>query len=400
MKAIKYIFMLLPFFLLGKIEGQWASNGNHIYNTNSGNVGIGLNAPQSLLHISKTMTEPTIYLHNPGGSGGATLRLSGNNTGADWKIKAIGTGGFKIRDNSYGLDVIVIESNSAANALYINQEGSVGIGTSTPETSALVDMSSTAKGFLPPRLTYEQIVQIQNPANGLLVFCTTYNKFYAYLDETDTWKELLFAGGNLEPPFVCGAAITINHNQGEVAPVTKTITYETVTNVPGEPLKCWIVRNLGADYQASSVDDASAEAAGWNWQFNRKQGYYHSGAGLTPNWTIGTIDESSEWLAGNDPCVLELGNGWRLPSLSEWANVDATNGWDDWSGPWNSPLKLHAAGYLFANGGTLYDRGSIGYYYSSSQVNNTEGGELVFTNSYCATGAVYKAHARSVRCIR
>lgn len=49
----------------------------------------------------------------------------------------------------------------------------VGIGTSSPNSSALLDMTSTNKGFLLPRLNLTCIndnTSILNPANGLLVF--------------------------------------------------------------------------------------------------------------------------------------------------------------------------------------------------------------------------------------
>ena len=49
----------------------------------------------------------------------------------------------------------------------------VGIGTSSPNSSALLDMTSTNKGFLLPRLNLTGIndnTSILNPANGLLFF--------------------------------------------------------------------------------------------------------------------------------------------------------------------------------------------------------------------------------------
>lgn len=48
----------------------------------------------------------------------------------------------------------------------------IGIGTTTPHLSSIVDVSSTTQGFLPPRLTFEQINNINTPAEGLMVFCT------------------------------------------------------------------------------------------------------------------------------------------------------------------------------------------------------------------------------------
>jgi len=48
----------------------------------------------------------------------------------------------------------------------------VGIGTSTPKSSAVLDVYSTKKGFLPPRLTSQTRDSMVLPANGLMVWCT------------------------------------------------------------------------------------------------------------------------------------------------------------------------------------------------------------------------------------
>lgn len=56
----------------------------------------------------------------------------------------------------------------------------VGIGTSTPNASAILDVSSNGKGVLLPRLTTAQINGIQNPEPGLLVFNSTTKKFMGY----------------------------------------------------------------------------------------------------------------------------------------------------------------------------------------------------------------------------
>ncbi len=47
-----------------------------------------------------------------------------------------------------------------------------GIGTPTPHASAKLDITSTDKGFLPPRMTSSQRTSIQNPATGLMVYQT------------------------------------------------------------------------------------------------------------------------------------------------------------------------------------------------------------------------------------
>jgi len=278
----------------------------------------------------------------------------------------------------------------------------VGINTdgSDPDGSAMLDVKSTDGGLLPPRMTREQISRIHNPTNGLLVFCTTDNKYYAYIPESGsgTWKEISYGSGTIAS---CPSSFIVNHVAGSVAPVTKTVTYGTVTNIPGTPTKCWITSNLGADHQADSVDDPTEASAGWYWQFNRQQGYKHDGVTRTPNTTwITPISEHADWNISNDPCKLELGSGWRIPTFTEWNIVDLLGGWSDWNGPWNSELKLHAAGQLRNPDGVLVVRGSFGYYWSITQQDQDQGRNLVFYSSICGIGSNLKATANPLRCIK
>jgi hypothetical protein len=203
MKTLKFalsLFILFAFFSIIEADAQWNTNGNNIYNTNSGNVGIGNSSPVTLLHVAKNMTEPAITVQNLGGTGGATYVMMDNASGANWKFKATNTGGFKIRDHANLLDVVVIEPNSSANVLYINGAGSVGIRTSSPAASAAVDISSTDKGFLIPRLTLSQIQSIFDPANGLQVYCTTDSKLYIFVGLESQWKEVAYGTGTITPP--------------------------------------------------------------------------------------------------------------------------------------------------------------------------------------------------------
>lgn len=67
----------------------------------------------------------------------------------------------------------------------------VGIGTTNPDASAMLEIQSTTKGVLIPRMTTAQRIAI-NPAstaNGLLVFDTDFNSFWFY--NTNVWKELV-----------------------------------------------------------------------------------------------------------------------------------------------------------------------------------------------------------------
>jgi hypothetical protein len=59
----------------------------------------------------------------------------------------------------------------------------VGIGTNTPDGSAILDLTATNMGMLVPRLTTAQRVAIVAPATGLLVYDTDFIQFW-YFDGT------------------------------------------------------------------------------------------------------------------------------------------------------------------------------------------------------------------------
>ena len=61
----------------------------------------------------------------------------------------------------------------------INGNGNVGIGTTSPSKSALLDLTSTTKGFLPPRMTATQASAVTSPAEGLILYVTDTNGTFA-----------------------------------------------------------------------------------------------------------------------------------------------------------------------------------------------------------------------------
>ena len=63
----------------------------------------------------------------------------------------------------------------------------VGIGTTSPNVSSMLDVSSTTKGMLTPRMTTVQRNAITTPADGLIVYDTTLKFFYHYNSATSSW---------------------------------------------------------------------------------------------------------------------------------------------------------------------------------------------------------------------
>jgi hypothetical protein len=363
----------------------------------------------------------------------------------------------------------------------------VGINSdnSEPNPSSILDVKSTTKGLLIPRMTFEQRNTIPIPIDGLVVFCTncsgdgtgvlsiyqggkwrnvnlectipnspvtgthiagetqitwnwntvqialgykwnTTNDYASALDmETVTTKtETGLACASSYTRYVwaynscgnssatsltrttnscvaCGSVITVTHQTGVVAPVNKTVTYGIIGNVPGEALKCWITSNLGASHQAVAINDATEASAGWYWQFNHKQGYMHDGTNRTPDtqW-VTSYNESSDWLPVNDPCTIELGTPWRIPTNTEWTNVKNTGGWTNGNGPWNSDLKMHTSGYLDFGSGSLADRGTWGYYWGSNQFSVTHSRSLYFNLVNLNMYWLDKAYGFTLRCIK
>ena len=65
-------------------------------------------------------------------------------------------------------------------AMRISQTSNIGVGTTTPVASALLEMTATNRGILIPRLTTAQRTAIVTPATGLLVYDSSLNLFYYF----------------------------------------------------------------------------------------------------------------------------------------------------------------------------------------------------------------------------
>lgn len=68
-----------------------------------------------------------------------------------------------------------------------------GQKASAPHPSAVLELSDSAKGFLMPRVSKEQMAAIKSPANGLVIYNTTDDKIYVYRESLKEWKEVIMA---------------------------------------------------------------------------------------------------------------------------------------------------------------------------------------------------------------
>lgn len=126
----------------------------------SGNVGIGTITPGSYGKLSVA------------GSGTVLSQIVSDNTGEGQLIFNSVVAG---RITVTGAFPLILQTNNVER-MRVTGEGNVGIATSTPNASAILDVSSTTGGVLFPRLTTTQRDAISSPANGLVLYNTTTDK--------------------------------------------------------------------------------------------------------------------------------------------------------------------------------------------------------------------------------
>ena len=83
---------------------------------------------------------------------------------------------------AFSFTVTSMFSVSAQNNVSINNSGAL------PDPSAMLDVASTSKGFLVPRMDSSQIAAITTPANGLLVYNIEDNCFW--YNKNSVWKTM------------------------------------------------------------------------------------------------------------------------------------------------------------------------------------------------------------------
>ena len=121
----------------------------------------------------------------------------------------------------------------------------VGIGTSTPNSSAKLDVTSTTQGFLPPRMTSAQRDAIISPATGLIIYNTTNNRLE--INSASSWQMLVTPTGTdslsnktlvsptisttASSPSTSGAgAIAYSTSSGGVLQYSNGVTWNTLTS--------------------------------------------------------------------------------------------------------------------------------------------------------------------------
>ena len=212
------------------------------------------------------------------------------------------------------------------------------------------------------------------------------------------------------PLWTCGTdPVTFYYNGANV-------TYGTVQRAYGGTVgtKCWLDRNLGASNVATSSTDASSYGHLFQWG-RGADGHQIPTSGQTDGTSGSTspgsnfLDGSSNWYTGSDgglwqgasgtnnPCP----SGFRLPTRFEWQAERLSWGNNNSIGAFDSPLKLPMAGRRDAWTATVYDPGTNGVFWSST--NDFDPYSLFLSISFSdATSSSYahRSSGFSVRCIK
>jgi len=269
--------------------------------------------------------------------------------------------------------------------------GQVGINTdgTTPDGSALLDVKSTEKGILIPRMTTTQRTGISSPAEGLMVYDTELDAFY-YFDGTE-WQGV---------------------DRGATEPIGN---FGTVVSSTG---KIWLDRNLGASQVATSSTDALAYGDLYQWGRAADGHQSRTSSTSSVQATTWMADEGSNswdgkfilshqnWLgtakvdlwtgttAENNPCP----SGYRLPTNAEWNQERLTWISNNSAGAYASPLKLTVGGYRSYTTNSLNSVGTDGYYWSSTTETWSARTQLI--SSDAGLTFVSQGHGVSIRCIK
>jgi hypothetical protein len=298
----------------------------------------------------------------------------------------------------------------------------VGIGTTSPNANAALDVSSATKGLLLPRVPLSA-TNLASPLSAHVAGMLVYNTATAgsgntavvpgvYMNDGTQW--ILLAAGAASGGGTCGSyTVSFTYNGASV-------TYGTLASPTTGA--CFLDRNLGASAVATAYNDYQGYGDLFQWgrpadghQLITRTGSTTSTAvnGTTTTlsttdvpghalFIIGSVTPNPDWrnpqnanlwqgASGiNNPCP----GGWRLPTQSEWvAETGITNTTTAYS-----QLKLTIAGYRDQSNGSLTYTGVTGDYWSSS-INSNNSVSFQYSNSgFSAATDAYRAEGFSVRC--
>ena len=130
-------------------QAQWTTSGNDIYNSNSGNVGIGMTSPAPKLFVAGG------YYGSPGNANQSLYALGAQSIGVDVSIYSYGSicsqNQWGNCEGSGGVVLGISNTSAAINIptsgnVFFNNGNNVGIGTTNPSTKFHVVGNVTVDG--------------------------------------------------------------------------------------------------------------------------------------------------------------------------------------------------------------------------------------------------------------
>ena len=119
------------------LSGQWTTSGNNIYNSNSGNVGVGTSSPNYAFHLKSATQEP-LFIEGSSTTG-TWLDLNNTTTGGhNWNTISTGSA------NGEGAGKLLIRDGTKSTVrLTIDTLGYLGVATTSPNSTLDVNGSLT-----------------------------------------------------------------------------------------------------------------------------------------------------------------------------------------------------------------------------------------------------------------
>ncbi len=301
-------------------------------------------------------------------------------------------------------------SSSFSELVRINGNGQVGIGTTSPHTSAALEVSSTTGGFLPPRMTQMQMEAIASPATGLNVYNTDLNALCFY---NGTSWDCLDTQSLYYSTFICGNTFTVI-NTG----------YSFSTVLIGS--QCWMAENLNVGTMIDFLLEQSNNSIVEKFCYENNEDYCDTYGGFY-QWDEMMQYTTTAGMQGICP------QGWHLPTDNEWKELEMKLGMAQaqadamgWRGTnqggkmketdithWDSPNTgaTNSSGFTAFGGGERFaseytSSGTVnlkivGKWWSSNQKEYWKSWyrELEYVNADVYRYYEYKSAGHSVRCI-
>lgn len=181
----------------GNAAQEWDHNGATEFFVKNTDTGSNAEALIPVENNNGAAGQGECWLTLGGGGASALTPPLGANVGGIYCHN-----GVKNRISTQDANPIDFWTN-AAQRVIISSSGAVGIGTATPASSAILDVSTTTLGSRPaPPMTTTQKNAIASPVDGLLVYDTTQELFNYWNATTSAWVSLSTTSGGGSAPAV------------------------------------------------------------------------------------------------------------------------------------------------------------------------------------------------------